>query len=115
MAIQETTILIDDLENTRQVLAACLVYFTAQDVSKAQVNFGSIRRSPLTEEIERVKERLDGILGDFLLAQHEAGEGTQDPEALDDEDADEGVLSDSPLGAYVPSPQAGSRIISPHE
>jgi len=103
-------ITLSDLEDIRQVLKACLTYFQAEDLQKAQVSFNVGRPSPLTLEIEQTHTRLQGYLGDYLLARHEA---LLDEEGEDDEDdleeAEEGLqdateaseeLSDSPLGGY---------------
>jgi hypothetical protein len=90
--------LISDLEDTRIVLNAALNYFQARDMETAQLNFTATRPSPLTAEIQRVKTRLDGVLGDYLLQQHESGSGLYDDESfLDDEedaeDAEDGLQS----------------------
>ena len=98
MELDELTLLRTDFEDTRQLISACLVYFTAQDVSASQQRFGQLKKSHMTMELERVKERLDGVLGDWLLARHlEETEGEEaftnaDLEAL----AEEGELEELP-------------------
>ena len=95
MNIDETTILASDLEDIRIVLDACLGLNVADDIREAQRNFTSRRSSPLTLEIERVKKRVDGIFGDYLLRRHEeasaldSGEDDLDVEE-DLEDAEDG-------------------------
>jgi hypothetical protein len=98
MAVDQTTILISDLEDTRIVLNAALNYFMARDMETAQLNFTASRPSPLTSEIQRVKQRLDGVLGDFLLEQHESrSEEFEEEDDLDVEvyvdDAEDGLQS----------------------
>lgn len=88
MAIDETTILISDLEDTRIVLNAALNYFMARDMETAQLNFTNSRPSPLTSEIQRVKLRLDGVLGDYLLAEHESRSGLYEDEVFLDAEED---------------------------
>lgn len=91
MAIDQTTILLSDLEDTRIVLNAVLNYFMARDMETAQLNFTASRPSPLTSEIQRVKVRLDGVLGDYLLQRHESDSGLDEDESFLDaeEDLDE--------------------------
>lgn len=60
-------ILLSDLERVRDVLAGCITYFTAEDVQRAQLSYREIRKSPLTNSLEEAKERLDGILADYLF------------------------------------------------
>lgn len=111
----------NDIEDVRQVLAACLTYFQAEDLQKAQVAFSATRPSPLTMEIERMFTRYHGYMGDYLLAQHEAEvdeEDSQDEDSL--EEAPNGSepvqepfgeeLSDSPLGEFKPPRQEGRRL-----
>lgn len=82
---------ITDLEDVRQILAACHTYFTARDVEQAQVDFRAVRSSPLTAEIERVRARFDGYMGDLLLARHESELEETASDTLDDNaEAEEG-------------------------
>jgi hypothetical protein len=125
MAIDETTILVSDLEDTRIVLNAALNYFMARDMETAQLNFTNSRPSPLTSEIQRVKARLDGVFGDYLLAEHESrSEAFEDEDDLDVEeyadDAEDGseglteadldILPDVPLGEPKTTRQKGRRL-----
>lgn len=103
--IEATEILITDLEDARQILAACLTLLTAQDVAKAQLSFSRIRESALTQEVTRVKERLDGIFGDFLLVRYEHEE-----EENEEEDDPDEELAAEPLGAFRAPTQQGRRL-----
>ena len=116
MAGEEVPVQISDVEDVRQVLAACLTFFQAEDLKAAQVAFSAVRPSPLTLEVERLATRFRGYLGDYYLAQREA--------ELEDEDAElelpnssenvqeesEEELSGSPLGDFQPPRQAGVRL-----
>ena len=122
-------ITISDLEDTRQVLKACLTFFQAEDLQKAQVSFSAPRPSPLTLEIEQANNRLQNYLGDYLLHRHEAlldEEDDLDPEE-DLEDPQDGSeelteaseeeaepLSDSPLGGYE-RPRSRGLILGPED
>lgn len=118
----EINIQLVDLEDVRQVLAASLLYFQAEDLQSAQVEFRASRPSPLTQEIERVKSRFDGYLGDYLLAQHEAllaedeevieedVEGAEDGSDELTEASEEDVLSSEPLGKFERPKQKGRRL-----
>lgn len=118
-----TQIYVNDLEDVRQVLGACLVWLQARDLQEAQIAFSVTRPSPLTIEVERVKERFDGYFGDFLLAQHEADLAADDIEDADDElgpengseelaEASEELLSGAPLGSPKLPKQEGRRLSS---
>jgi hypothetical protein len=121
VALEEITIQLGDLEDVRQVLAAALMYFQAEDLQTAQVEFRAARPSPLTQEIERVKGRYDSYLGDFLLARHEALLAEDEPEIEEDSEgaengseelaeASEEALSGAPLGDFTPPKQKGRRL-----
>lgn len=97
--IPVTEVLISDIEEIRDVLGACLTYFTAQDVIKAQTQFRQMRQSPITSELERVKARVDGLMGDYLLFRYQAEKGESEEEPKEEE------LPDNPLG----SPKFSSR------
>jgi hypothetical protein len=116
MAGEEVAVQIADVEDVRQVLAACLTFFQAEDLKSAQLAFSAVRPSPLSLEVERLATRFRGYLGDYYLAQREAeleaedaesdGQTTDgtDPEAFDEE------LSESPLGEFNPPKQEGRRL-----
>lgn len=104
--IEATEILITDLEDARQILAACLTLLTAQDVAKAQLSFSRIRESALTQEVTRVKERLDGIFGDFLLVRYE----NEEEDSNEEEDDPNEELAAEPLGAFRAPSQQGRRL-----
>ena len=121
MSLEELTIQLSDVEDTRQVLAACLNLVSARDFEQAQIEFRAVRPSPLTVEIERVKARLDHYLSDFLLARHEAALEEDDAEVEEDleeaENGSEGLseaseeeLSPAPLGEFKPPRQKGRRL-----
>lgn len=110
-----------DIEDVRQVLAACLTFFQAEDLQKAQVAFSATRPSPLTMEIERMYTRFHGYMGDYLLAQHEAElaeEDSQDEDSLEeapngsepDATSDSEELSEHPLGEFRAPKQEGRRL-----
>lgn len=96
-----------DLEDARHVLSACLTLLTARDIEKAQANMMAQRPSALTQEVERMKERFDGHLADYLLAQHEAEVEAEGEEAPDEE---EEPLAASPLGEPTLPKQSGRRL-----
>lgn len=113
---EEVAVQIADVEDVRQVLAACLTYFQAEDLKSAQVAFSAVRPSPLSLEIERLATRFRGYLGDYYLAQREAELEAEDAEQEpqngneNDPEAVEEELSDSPLGDFRPPRQAGVRL-----
>lgn len=116
MAGEEVAVQIADVEDVRQVLAACLTYFQAEDLKSAQVAFSAVRPSPLSLEIERLATRFRGYLGDYYLAQREAEleaeDAEQEPQNGNENDP-EGVeeeLSDTPLGEFRAPRQAGVRL-----
>jgi hypothetical protein len=96
-----------DLEDARHVLSACLTLLTARDIEKAQANMAAQRPSPLTQEVERMKERFDGHLADYLLARHEAK--TEGGPAEGEADEDDELVS-APLGEPNLPRQAGRRL-----
>ena len=120
MALDEITVQLADLEDVRQVLAANLMYFQAQDLQEAQKEFRANRPSALTMEIERVKGRFDSYLADFLLRRHEVELGEDEPEFEEDlEEAEDGSeelteasepLSSTPLGSPDLPKQKGRRL-----
>lgn len=98
-------ILLSDLERVRDVLAGCITYFTAEDVQRAQLSYREIRKSPLTNSLEEAKERLDGILADYLFERYQEekeevividAHGDSDDEDADEPEEEE--LSKNPLG-----------------
>ncbi len=120
MALDEITVQLADLEDVRQVLAANLMYFQAQDLQEAQKEFRANRPSALTMEIERVKGRFDSYLADFLLRRHEVELAEEEAEVEEDlEGAEEGSeeateasdeLVSEPLGAFEKPKQKGRRL-----
>jgi hypothetical protein len=108
---------VSDIEDVRQVLAACYGFLYARDIQEAQIQYQANRPSALTAEVERVKTRFDGYFQDFLLAEHEArlAEDRLDDQDTEDEPEDGAedvteVLSGSPLGAFTPPTQEGTRV-----
>ena len=105
-------ILLSDLERVRDVLAGCITYFTADDVQRAQLSFREIKKSPMTNSLEEAKERLDGILADYLFEQYQTekdGIIVIDAHGDDDDEEEEeieGELSANPLG----TPKFSTRI-----
>lgn len=91
----EASILVSDLNRIREILSGCLVFSTAHDIARSQQQMVGARPSPLTREVESVKERVDGILGDFLLNQY-TEDLERDEEIAEDEELEE--LSPLPLG-----------------
>lgn len=120
MALDEITVQLADLEDVRQVLAANLMYFQAQDLQEAQKEFTANRPSALTMEIERVKGRFDSYLADFLLRRHEVELAEDEAEVEEDlEGAEEGSdepteaseeLVSEPLGKFEKPKQTGRRL-----
>lgn len=93
---------LQDFEDAREVVAACLTYCTAQDVAAAQLRYGQMRQSALTAELERVKQRLDGLMGDYLFARYQdekRAAGEEVPDLEEDEEFEE-ELSSEPLGRF---------------
>lgn len=117
MPMEFIDIHLTDLEDVRDVLAACLNYFSARDFQQAQIAFGQERPSPLTSEIDRVKTRFDGYMSDFILARYEeerAGDSPADDGVAEDgsEELTEASeeLSGAPLGEPKPKRQRGRRL-----
>lgn len=106
---EELAVALDDLQDARQVVEACFNYFTAEDVLRAQRQFSRVRRSPLTAELERVKTRLEGVLGDYFLRKHDAEAEEPDPEVTEEEAGE--ALSVNPLGSRLPKGQRGQRLV----
>jgi hypothetical protein len=118
-AFKEVPIRLEDLEDVRQILNACLNYFTARDLCEAQAQLRLHSKSPLTSELERVYERMSGYLSDFLLSQYEEEHGfNDDTENVDAESVieeevvveEEEVLADNPLGTVEVNRQKGRRL-----
>jgi len=97
-----------DLDDTKRTLGACLTFFTARDVQEAQAQMRAYRTSPLTAEIERLADRYDGYLSDYLIAKYE-DEQPAEGEVEDDEEEEE-ILSDEPLGSAALPRQSGRRL-----
>lgn len=114
MAIEETSILISDLDDIRGVLAACAMFFQARDLMEAQVKFSSVRPSALSLEIDRVQKRASEIMSDYLLAAREAQlEEEYEEEPEDEEEGDEEEYEElpaQPLGEFRPPRQEGRRL-----
>ena len=114
MTLEATEILISDLDDTRQVLAACAGLLLARDMEAAQVQFANLRTSPLRSEVERVKSRLDAYMGDFLIAQRDADAAidtvVDDSEYNEEDKEEEETFSDEPLGKFKRPTQAGRRL-----
>lgn len=111
----------NDIDDVRQVLLACLTYFQAEDLQRAQVAFSAARPSPLAMEIERLHTRFHGYMGDYFMAQHEAELDEDDYQDMDSteeapngsEPGEEGFgeeLSDHPLGEFNAPRQEGRRL-----
>lgn len=117
----------NDIEDLRQTLAACLRYFQAKDLATAQVAYAAPNPSPLTQEIERVLQRLDFFWGDFLIRLREElleedeveeeleleteTEETEDDEETEEAEAEEdSPLSKNPLGSVKTKRQTGRRL-----
>ncbi len=119
--VEPVAVQFSDVEDTRQVLKACLNYFTAIDVQEAQLGFTSLRKSPLSAEVERVTQKLSSYLGDYLRERYESGLLEEDdPEDIYDLDdtpvVDEELepLSGSPLGG-VDLPRQTGRLVTTEE
>lgn len=119
--MDSVSIFVKDLEDVRQVLAACNMFLQARDLMEAQIAFTSPRPSQLQLEIDRVKTRFDGYLSDYLLAAHEAElevEGDESDEEYEEAEdgsdelteASEEPLSDAPLGEFKPPRRQGRRL-----
>lgn len=125
MSLNTVEMLVDDLDDARQLLEACQTYFTAQDIAKAQMAFTEVRPSLMSQQIERVKARLDGIFSDFLLQRYEEEKNEDDteeeaeeleveeePEEVElvaEEEVDD-LLSSNPLGSRPLPKQRGTRV-----
>lgn len=67
---------VKDLELIRDTLSVVRNYFQMQDIQYQAVALAdNPRYSPLTTQISHAAERVDGILKDHLLAEHDAAEG----------------------------------------
>ena len=109
--IEEVSVLFTDLEDIRQILNACSNFFMAEDLQRAQLRFGAVQPSALTTEVQHVKSRVDGYIGDYLLAKHEA---EMQADEVDYEPEEEDDLSPAPLGS--PSlPQREGREVTRDE
>lgn len=114
-------ILVSDLEEARQILAACNTFLVARDLMEAQIEFRASRPSPLALEVDRIKARFDGYFGDYLLARHEASLEVETEDIEDDNEgaedgsgelteASEEPLSGAPLGDFKAPRQQGRRL-----
>jgi hypothetical protein len=104
--VTEIEITLADAEDAAQVLDACATFLTARDMMAAQASLSPFfRESPLTAEVQRLKTRFDGYLGDYLLARRRAEEGEDErPEEPEEE------LSSDPLGQGTLPGQQGRRL-----
>ncbi len=113
--LNEVVIQFSDLEDTRQIIDACLNYFFARDLSESQRNLEiTTQKSPIVQELEIVKSRLENYLGDYLRGQYEEGlDGAEVDEVEPEpelEPAVEEALAELPLGKPVLPKQKGRRV-----
>jgi len=117
-----------DLEDIRHTLRACLNLTAAKDIEVAQLALSNTRPSALYQEIERLSERVAGLLGDHYLALKDAEfEDEQEEGTEEDEDSVEGAedgsesdteastedeepLPEAPPFAFKAPAQTGRRI-----
>lgn len=72
--MSEIAIRVFDVEDALTILRSCLNYFQLTDLSNAQVNLTEVRYRPLTQEVARIKERLENYRNDYILEKVESGE-----------------------------------------
>lgn len=117
--MDEIVIQAGDVDDIRYVLNACLHFFQAQDLLDAQRALNNVRPSPLTQDIERVKARVDFYFNQWVVDRYENEVDEEDQESAEEaQEADEGltgvseddVLSDTPLGSFEKPKQKGRRM-----
>jgi hypothetical protein len=78
---------VKDLELIRDTLSVVRNYFTMQDIQYQAVALAeNPRYSPLTTQIGNAADRVDGILKDYLLAEHDAEEPLLESTPHDEEE-----------------------------
>jgi len=119
--MDEISIRVNDVKDVNDILAALLNFHQARDLMEAQVKFTMNRYSPLTNEIARVKHRVEGYLGDYALEHLDLDEPTSakdtDYDAQDSENGFESLteafdepLSDAPIKAPKVQKRTGRRL-----
>ena len=116
--METVEITFNDLEDLRQILNACLNYFVAKDLERAQIKFSAVAKSPLTQELEILKTRFDGYLADYLLLRHEAENAEDEEEVIEideeeiesEPEIEEPELAAMPLGKTEFPKQKGRRV-----
>ncbi len=101
---------IRDIENARNLLAACLNYFQAMDLAESQRQLHAYTESPMAQDLGALKERFDGYMADFLLERYESEDVETDSEEVEEEEE----LSAHPLGEFKP-PKQPARVIPVEE
>jgi hypothetical protein len=95
---------LDNLEMLRALLGRVSTHLEAIDLANAEVNMSDVRYRPLTIAVAEAGNRLQGLIADFLLAQHladqdelspsgethqaEADAGEEDQDEVDQAEAD---------------------------
>jgi len=95
-SLHELPVLLDDLEMFRTTMLAVQTFLEAQDMAKSQLNMlDKLHFSPLTQDVQHGVKRIEGLIGDYLVANHfqEASEVVE-PEAEEELPA----LPENPLG-----------------
>lgn len=85
-----------DLDDIRQVLAAALNYCQATDLANAQMQLEAVAYRPLTTELGRIKQRVDGYMGDYALSRLDADSDFDGPDPVEDADDELGESEEAP-------------------
>lgn len=73
--MNELQVPVADLDNIRTTLGAVMQYLQAEDIAQAQRQLKSkVEYSRLTQEVVNVVNRVEHIMKDFLLEQHDNGD-----------------------------------------
>lgn len=80
----EITVQVADLDNFRTTLGAVMQYLQAEDIAQSQRKLQTqVDYSQLTLEVVKVVQRVENIMKDYLLGQHDEEEVVDEYNALD--------------------------------
>jgi len=92
---------VPDLMNLVEVIGLALGKQQAEDIAKCHNNLVDVRYSPLTKELEAVRDRFEGHVKDYWAERGRAQAQEELAAADDTEVADEPELHATPLGALT--------------
>jgi hypothetical protein len=70
--LQECQVILKDMQLIKTTLMGVQAYLQASDIAKSQLNlFDPIKYSPLTQEVSQTLDRVNGLIGDALMASYE--------------------------------------------